>query len=175
MQNFLPDSGFVLQKYWKIEMLNELHSAAVATDKTSLRGAGNLRLAIIVSPSQMVGFLANTVATIAAGIGAAHPGIGNAKLTDQEEMTILNSADRPIPVLQADPVQMVDILDRAQTKWPELTLVVFPEFARKLHSFEAYEAEFTQRSLRQEPLSGIGLCGPAKAVKSLTGSLKLLR
>ena len=56
-----------------------------------------------------------------------------------------------------------------------LTLVAFPEFARKLHSFKDYKDEFPQRSLSNEALSGVGLCGPVKAVKSLTGSLKLLR
>ena len=140
-----------------------------------LHGEGDLRLAIVVSPDQSIGYLANTVATIAAGIGAVHPGIGNVTLTDGEGVSIMNSADRPVPILQADSAQMLTIAESAHKHSTGLTLVAFPEFARKLHSFKDYKDEFPQRSLSNEALSGVGLCGPVKAVKSLTGSLKLLR
>ncbi|WP_422049350.1 DUF2000 domain-containing protein [Shimia sp.] len=140
-----------------------------------LHGTGDLRLSIITSPELPTGHLANTVATIAAGLGAAHPGIGNVPLPDANGLTILNSADRPIPILQAGAAQMLEIIQKAQAHRPDLTLVAFPEFARKLHSFADYEAAFPQRALATEPLSGVGLCGPTKLVKSLTGALKLLR
>lgn len=174
MQNALRECGFVSKKL-EDKMRPESTPSNAANNTAPLRGADDWRLAIVVSPDQPIGFLANTVATIAVGLGAAHPGLGNVRLRDREDKAILSSADRPVPILQADSAQMFAILEKAQTKGQELKLVVFPEFARKLHSFDEYEVEFPNRSLRNEPLSGLGLCGCARSVKSLTGSLKLLR
>ena len=51
----------------------------------------------------------------------------------------------------------------------------FPAFARSLHLYADYEAAFPDRDLSEETIDGLGLAGPAKWVRSLTGSLKLLR
>lgn len=139
-----------------------------------LRGDGDLRLAVIVNPALSLGFLANTVATICIGLGAVRPGFGRLVLTDSKGIGINISADRPVPILQADPGQVRDLLARALSQ-DGLDLVVFPEFARRMNRFSEYEATFPERDLMEEPLDGIGLCGPSKVVKSLTGSLKLLR
>jgi hypothetical protein len=45
--------------------------------------------------------IANTVATIAVGLGAVEPAFGNVTLTDAAGRLIKNSADRPVPILQA--------------------------------------------------------------------------
>ena len=50
-----------------------------------------------------------------------------------------------------------------------------PEFARAIHGFEEYQALFPGKDLAIEVIEGIGLAGPEKWVRSLTGSLKLLR
>lgn len=141
----------------------------------ALRGTGDLRLAIIVDPELPTGLLANTVATIAVGLGALHPGLGSVTLTDCDGMAIANSADRPVPILQADAEAVKALLERSNDAFADLGLVAFPAFARSLHSFSDYEAAFSERSLRKEKLDGIGLVGPSKVVRSLTGSLKLLR
>jgi hypothetical protein len=54
-------------------------------------------------------------------------------------------------------------------------VVPFPRFARHLHRFEDYLSEFPRRRLAGEAIDGLGLCGPEKWVRSLTGNLKLLR
>ena len=52
-------------------------------------------------------------------------------------------------------------------------LVPFPRFARNIHRFADYLAEFPQRDLQGEVIEGRGLAGPAKWVKSLTGDLRI--
>ncbi len=146
-----------------------------ATQQLPLHGTGDFRLAIIVSPDLTPGFMANTVATIAVGLGAVHHGLGNVRLTDSDGLSILNSADRPVPILQARNDELLALLEKAQSDEPDITLVAFPAYARSLHSFDEYETAFPKRSLRTEQLDGIGICGPFKRVRSLTGSLKLLR
>jgi hypothetical protein len=133
------------------------------------------RLAIIVDPSLAIGLIANTVATIAVGLGAAEPMFGNVSLTDQAGRSMKNSADRPVPVLQASAEALRTTLLRALPAPERGVVVPFPQFARRLHAFAEYRAQFALRDLATETIEGLGLAGPEKWVKSLTGSLQLLR
>lgn len=133
------------------------------------------RIAIIVDPSLPLGLLANTVATISIGLGAAQPSFGNTVLIDREGRRIHNSADRPVPILQAASEELRRLLLAALPPPPSSLVVAFPQFARSLHAFEDYQAQFPDRDLATETIEGLGLAGPEKWVKSLTGSLRLLR
>lgn len=133
------------------------------------------RIAIVVDPGLPLGLLANTVATIAVGLGAADPAFGNTTLIDREGRQVKNSADRPVPILQA-PAEAIRALMLKAVPPPEGGVVVpFPAFARGLHAFADYRAQFPTVDLAAETIEGLGIAGPSKWVKSLTGSLKLLR
>jgi Protein of unknown function (DUF2000) len=134
--------------------------------------ATDKRIAIVVDPSLAIGLIANTVATIA---GAAEPAFGNVTLTDAAGRLIKNSADRPVPILQAPAEAILATLLRALPTREGEIVVPFPQFARSLHDFAAYQAQLAQRDLAAETIEGLGLAGPEQWVKSLTGSLKLLR
>jgi hypothetical protein len=133
------------------------------------------RIAIVVDPSLAIGLIANTVATIAVGLGAIEPAFGNVTLTDAAGRLIKNSADRPVPILQAPTEAIRATLLRALPAREGEIVVPFPQFARSLHDFAAYQAQLAARDLATETIEGLGLAGPEKWVKSLTGSLKLLR
>ena len=135
----------------------------------------DIRLAIVVNPELPPGHLANTIAAISIGIGSAMPDLGNQRLTDSRQNTIDISSNRPVPVLQADSRTIGALLLKALPKQENRIVVPFPVFARSLHSYADYEAQFPERDLAEEAIDGIGLAGTAKWVKSLTGSLKLLR
>lgn len=133
------------------------------------------RVVIIVDPLLPLGMLANTVAAIGIGIGAANSELGDLRLTDASGRSVTISANRPVPILQA-PTDVIGALLIKSLPAPEGGIAVpFPEFARNLHEFEDYAKQFPFRNLELEQLSGLGLAGPAKWVNSLTGSLKLLR
>jgi hypothetical protein len=133
------------------------------------------RIAIVVDPSLAIGLIANTVATIAVGLGAVEPAFGNVTLTDTAGRLIKNSADRPVPILQAPAEAIRATLLRALPTRAGEIVVPFPQFARSLHDFATYQAQLAARDLATETIEGIGLAGPEKWVKSLTGSLQLLR
>ena len=135
----------------------------------------DIRLAIVVNPELPPGYLANTIAAISIGIGSAMPDLGNQRLTDSRQNTIDISSNRPDPVLQADSRTIGALLLKALPKQEDRIVVPFPAFARSLHSYADNEAQFPERDLAEETIDGIGLAGTAKWVKSLTGSLKLLR
>ena len=141
----------------------------------SSTGADDLRIAIVVDPTLPVGLVANTVAAIGIGLGAAATALGGDVLVDADGRAVRTSSNRPVPVLQATPEAMAALLARAQVVPAGGVVTPFPRFARSLHRFEDYLAEFPCRRLAGEAIDGLGIAGPEKWVRSLTGSLKLLR
>jgi hypothetical protein len=137
--------------------------------------APDKRIAIIVDPSLSLGLIANTVATIGIGIGAVEADFGNTPLTDATGRAVKTCANRPVPILQASSEMIGALLLRALPAPDGGIVVPFPRFARNLHLFADYLAEFPRRDLMGEIIEGLGIAGPAKWVKSLSGNLKLLR
>lgn len=135
----------------------------------------DLRLAIIVNPELPLGLLANTVGAISIGLGAKLPFIAARQLIDKMGVSIDISSDRPVPILQADAVIIRGLTLKAASFEERQAVVIFPAFARSLHVYAEYEAAFPEKELANEVIDGLGIAGPAKWVRSLTGSLKLLR
>ena len=133
------------------------------------------RIAVVVDPSLPRGLLANTVAAIAVGIGAAEQSLGNAILTDGLGRSIHNSSNLPVPILEAPAEAIGALLMKALPGPDGARIVAFPQRARALHAFADYAALFPTLDLAGETIEGLGLAGPDKWVRSLTGSLKLLR
>lgn len=133
------------------------------------------RIAIVLDPSLPIGLAANTAAAIGVGLGAADANLGGTYLTDLAGRIASTSANRPVPILQASADAIAALLLRALPPPAGAVVAPFPRFARSLHRFEDYLAQFPQRDLADEPIDGVGFAGPEKWVRSLTGSLKLLR
>lgn len=136
--------------------------------------ADDIRIAVIVNPALPPGLLANTVGAVSIGLGARLPSLGASRLSDRHGRGIDGSSNQPVPILQADGdairALLLKALDRA-----EGAIVAFPAFARAMHVFADYAAAFPTRDLAEETIDGVGIAGPSKWVRSLTGSLKLLR
>jgi len=135
----------------------------------------DIRLAIIINPALPLGLIANTAGAISIGLGAKFPALAARQLTDREERTIDISSNMPVPILQADAETIRSLLLKTLPVENDRAIVPFPAFARSLHDYREYEATFPNRDLADEAIDGLGLVGPSKWVKSLTGSLKLLR
>ena len=133
------------------------------------------RIAIIVDPTLAPGLLANTVAVIGIGLGAVCPELGGALLVDHVGRSIHTTANRPVPVLQASKDTIRQLLLKALPPPTEAFVIAFPQFARSLHTFADYEAQFPSRNIAEESVEGVGLIGLEKWLRSLTGNLKLLR
>jgi hypothetical protein len=134
-----------------------------------------LRVAVIVNPHLPIGLMANTIGAVSIGLGAKLQGLGGHRLTDLRGRTIDVSSNRPVPILQATAEEIARLLLKAISQADDRTVVPFPSFARSLHDYADYEAVFPGHDLAEEIIDGLGIAGPAKWVKSLTGSLKLLR
>lgn len=135
----------------------------------------DIRLAIVINPDLPLGLIANTAGAIAIGLGARFPDLAARQLIDREARAIDISSNLPVPVLQADADTIRSLLLKALSQQDERAIVPFPAFARSLHDYRDYEATFPGRDLAGEIIDGVGIAGPSKWVKSLTGALKLLR
>ncbi len=135
----------------------------------------DLRIAIIVNPALPMGLLANTVGAISIGLAARLPELANQQLSDSRGLTIDISSRLPVPILQADETVIRALLLKAAADSRTRATVPFPAYARSMHDYLDYQREFPLRTLAMEIIDGVGLAGPSKWIKSLTGSLKLLR
>nr|WP_321979974.1 DUF2000 domain-containing protein [uncultured Cohaesibacter sp.] len=136
----------------------------------------DLRVAIIINPDMPVGLIANTASAIAIGLGGNQPILAARSLTDSVGRTINVSSRLPVPILQASQETIGGLLLKAlEKKHEDAHVVPFPAFARSLHAYADYESSFPDRNLAEEEIDGLGLVGPSKWIRSLTGSLKLLR
>ncbi len=134
-----------------------------------------IRVAVIVNPELPPGLLANTVAAVSIGLGARIPGLAGARLTDARGREIDISSNRPVPILAADDATLRALTLKAAAHDGALAVVPFPAFARALHDYADYERAFPGRDLADEAIDGLALAGPDKAIRSLTGALRLLR
>ncbi len=136
----------------------------------------DLRVAVIMTPDMPPGLAANTAGVIAVGLGAQCPTLADTTLADGDGLQFASVCNQPMPVLQADRATIRAVMLKAFARRPEgATIVPFPAFARSIHVFADYEKALGTKSLDDEEIDGLGLAGPAPWVKSLTGSLKLLR
>jgi Protein of unknown function (DUF2000). len=129
---------------------------------------------VVVDAGLPRGVLANTVAAISIGLGAASPASGGAPLEDCDHQRVHAVSERGVPVLGAGQTVLGDVFRRALPTPDGGIVVPFPLFARRIPTFEEYRDSLTERHLRDEPLAGLGLIGPERWVRSLTGSLGLL-
>ena len=135
----------------------------------------DIRVAIIVDPALPAGLLANTVGAISIGLGAKFPALAASRLTDRQGSTVDIMSSRPVPVLQAGSDAIRALMFKAMLQSEGKAVVPFPAFARSIHSYAEYERIFPDRDLAGEAIEGVGLAGPPKWIRSLTGAMKLLR
>ena len=136
----------------------------------------DMRVAVIVAPDMPLGLVANSVGVIAVGLGAQCPELADSALADAGGRQFASVCNQPMPVLQADRDTIRKVMLKAISgRTNGAAVVPFPAFARSIHVFADYETALGTRSLDAEEIDGLGLAGPAAWIKSLTGSLRLLR
>jgi hypothetical protein len=147
----------------------------VSAGEGAAAGADGFRVAVVLDPSLPPGLLANTAAVICIGLGAAVPSLAGVVLRDAAGRPVAVGSMRPVPVLRGDGAVLGALLERASPAPDGAAVVPFPRFSRAMHDFEEYRAALPRADLAAATLDGVGLAGPAAWVRSLTGSLPLLR
>lgn len=134
------------------------------------------RIALVVDPSLAPGFLANTVAVLAIGIGAACPRLAGDTLSDISGRSYRISANRPVPILQADNDAIRELFSEitasARERGGRAISIFLPEASTPIRTMRRW---YRRSTFPQKELMALGL--PVQPVweRSLTGALKLFR
>jgi hypothetical protein len=132
-----------------------------------------VRCAIVVDESLPAGLAANAAALVAVTLGATVDGLPGADLVDADGNVHPGLVAAGIPVLAASRAQLSDLRARAVTAG--VGVVDFPAVGQQTTDYGAVvEHVGATRSADLEYL-GLALHGPGRAVRRLTGSLRLLR
>lgn len=131
------------------------------------------KLALIIDNNLEIGLAANTAAVLALSVGAQHPELIGADLTDGSGQPHIGITNIPIPVLGTDSVTLTSLVQKLQGTGVEL--VSFSKIAQSIHSYEEYASKLKATPGEEIEYSGIALFGPQKAVNSLVGSLPRLK
>lgn len=150
------------------------HALPHAAGTADLADLADLSIAIVVDPSLSPGRTANAAAVVAIGLGSAAPQLAGRRLVDADGLASDAISLVPVPILQADPGRFAVLLDRALPALDSCHVVLFPAFSAAIQDPSVYLAEAANRRLTIEAYVAVGLAGPKKWVRSLTGSLKLL-
>ena len=135
-----------------------------------------MKCAIVVDPTLPVGLIANTAAVLSMSIGRTVDGIVGDDVVDKDGALHRGITRAVVPILKGDGTLIRAIRDKLVRQADDgLFHVDFCDLAQRCHDYDQYT--LTLRSTPGEDLNylGIAICGPAKKVNALTGSLGLLR
>lgn len=131
---------------------------------------------LIIDGSLPVGLAANTAAVLAMSLGRLHPELIGADLPDQDGHIHPGITTIVLPVLKSPPDQLANMARRArELPSNELRVIDFTTLAQQARTYDDYRAALSRTSGANLPYVGLCLFGHAAHIKSLTGSLPLLR
>ncbi|PKL26748.1 MAG: DUF2000 domain-containing protein [Spirochaetae bacterium HGW-Spirochaetae-3] len=133
-----------------------------------------MKAAFIVDGSLPIGVLANCAAVLGTSLGATHPDIVGAPLSDASGTVHPGITGLPLPILAADP-ELLSRIFREASYDTAIAATAFNDIARSCLSYADYEARLKASDYGSLRFLGILLVGPPKAINRLTGSLPLLR
>jgi hypothetical protein len=132
-----------------------------------------VRCAIVVDQALPPGLAANAAALVALTLGATVGGLQGADLVDADGNAHPGLIPAGVPILTASRAQLSDLHARAARHG--VTTIDFPTFGQQTTDYEAVIARVAQTPAADLEYLGIALHGPPRAVRRLTGSLRLLR
>ncbi len=134
------------------------------------------RCVFIIDRSLPQGLVANTAAILAMTLGKERPDLVGRDVRDADGIRHPGITSIVLPILTADADGLRTLRDRAGAlDGAGLGLIGVTDTAQRAKSYDVYEASMGET--RHKDLRYLGLClhGPAALVRSLTGSLPLMR
>jgi len=132
-----------------------------------------VRCVIVVDESLPAGLAANAAAMVAVTLGATVDGLPGADLVDADGNVHPGLVAAGIPVLAASRTQLSDLRPRALAAG--VGVIDFPAFGQETTDYDAVIDRVGATPAAELEYLGIALHGSGRAVRRLTGSLRLLR
>ncbi|MCF8481485.1 MAG: DUF2000 domain-containing protein [Rhodospirillum sp.] len=136
----------------------------------------SIRCAFLIDPTLPLGLIANTAAILSMTLGRDRSELIGPPVTDGDGVTHPGITTVVLPMLAADAQTIAETRQKALTlNNATLGLIDVTETAQRAKAYGDYEARIGQ--MVEADLRYLGLClyGPSGIVRSLTGTLPLLR
>jgi hypothetical protein len=131
------------------------------------------RCVVVVDDTLPPGLAANAAAMVAVTLGATVDGLTGADLVDADGHTHPGLIPAGIPVLAASRPQLAQL--RARAADDGVGVIDFPVFGQQTTDYDAVRTQVSRTPAADLEYVGVALHGPRRAVRRLTGSLRLLR
>lgn len=131
----------------------------------------NLSCVVILNAELPVGKAANAAAVIALTLGQRHPHFVGPELVDANEKAYPGLIPVGIPVLAASDEQLVSLVSQCDEMGFDTT--VFPVEGQMTVDYAALCSAVRQIPTDELQYLGVGIVGDKKALRKLTGKLKL--
>lgn len=129
---------------------------------------------IVVDESLPLGLMANTAAILGITLGARLPGVVGADVRDGGGNGHMGIIEFPVPVLKADEKELARLrIALYGSDYADLTVADFTDVAQSCKTYDEYIDKMS--AAEELRYLGIAICGAAKKVNRLTGSMALLR
>jgi len=128
---------------------------------------------LVLDASLPAGLAANAAAIMGLALGRVHPELMGEDVYDASGRIHAGIIRTPVPILRGDPALLRSLCDAGADAG--VTVTDFTLLAQRCRSYEQFVSEMSKADTAQLCYLAVGLCGPAKAINRLTGSLPLLR
>ena len=135
-----------------------------------------MKCVLIIDHTLPMGLIANTAAVLSISVGALIPEIIGKDLYDQQGHLHRGITTIPLPILKGTAQSIRDMRTKIITAAnAKVQFVDFCDAAQSSVSYDQYEKNLLSTAAEEINYLGIAVWGPDKPIKSLTGSIALLR
>jgi hypothetical protein len=131
------------------------------------------RCVIVIDHALPSGLATNAAAVLALTLGARFPGLPGHDLVDADGTVHPGLIPMGLPVLAATSDKLWALRDAAVEA--RLHVIDFPTAGQQTTDYAAFASSVATTRTADLTYLGLAVCGPNKAVRSLTGGLPLLR
>lgn len=131
----------------------------------------DLRCVVILNADLPAGKAANAAAVISLTLGQRHPQFVGTELVDGDEKSWPGLIPVGIPVLSASDEQLASLVGQCAEQG--FDTILFPVEGQMTVDYAAFSAAVRQIPTDQLQHLGLGIVGEKKALRKLTGKLKL--
>ena len=129
---------------------------------------------IVVNQELPVGLAMNAVSVISVSFGKLITELVGPDLKSQDNINYPGVVYSPLPILISKNEVLHDI-QKAMSDEEDCVVIPFSKLAQSCKTYSEYEERLSNTKAEDIFLAGIGLIGPMKKVKKLTGNLPLYR
>lgn len=129
---------------------------------------------IVVDSALGLGHAANAVSVIGVSLGRSINGLVGPDMQSRDQVNYPGVIYAPLPILLSSNEQLQALHEKALAD-EEIYTMPFSALAQSCRTYQEYETRITEADSSAIELVAIGLIGPQKKIRKLTGNLPLFK